>query len=146
MLTIKHEFAIAFAMATKESEGGSTSDYAVGYGRPPLHTRFKPGHSGNPRGRPKGPKSILRLLIEALEERTAVTSEDGKRRRIAKRKLGLRRLADKFAGGDAYATRMVLDLLSQIERRTPPEPAERPPLAAADKLVIDNLLARLKAP
>jgi hypothetical protein len=133
-------------MTTKESEGGGAGDYAVGYGRPPLHTRFKPGQSGNPRGRPTGPKSILGLLIEALEERTAVTTEDGKRRRIAKRKLGLRRLADKFAGGDPNATRIVLDLLSQIDRRTPPEPAAPPPLTAADKLVIDNLLARLRAP
>jgi hypothetical protein len=133
-------------MTTKEGEGGLAGDYAVGYGRPPLHTRFKPGHSGNPRGRPKGPKSILRLLIEALEERTAVTTEDGKRRRIAKRKLGVARLADKFAGGDALATRIVFDLLSQIERRTAPEAAAAPPLTAADKLVIDNLLARLRAP
>ena len=30
----------------------------VGYGRPPLTTRFKPGESGNPRGRPKGSKSL----------------------------------------------------------------------------------------
>jgi hypothetical protein len=30
------------------------SDRGSGYGKPPLHTRFKPGQSGNPRGRPKG--------------------------------------------------------------------------------------------
>ena len=29
-------------------------DYAVGYGKPPQHSRFKPGRSGNPKGRPKG--------------------------------------------------------------------------------------------
>jgi hypothetical protein len=126
-------------MTTKESEGGRAGDYAIGYGRPPAHTHFRPG-------RPKGPKSVTRLLLEALEERAVVTTEDGKRRRVAKCKLGVARLADKFAGGDPCATRMVLDLLREIERRTPPEPAERPPLAAAHKLVIDNLLARLRAP
>lgn len=33
------------------------SDYEVGYGKPPQQTRFKPGQSGNPRGRPKGAKA-----------------------------------------------------------------------------------------
>jgi len=30
------------------------SDYEIGRGKPPMHTRFKPGQSGNPKGRPKG--------------------------------------------------------------------------------------------
>lgn len=32
---------------------GGTGDYLVGYGRPPMHSRFKPGQSGNPPGRSK---------------------------------------------------------------------------------------------
>jgi Family of unknown function (DUF5681) len=32
-------------------------DYRVGYGKPPLETRFKQGQSGNPRGRPRGAKT-----------------------------------------------------------------------------------------
>jgi hypothetical protein len=39
----------------------------VGYGHPPKHSRFKPGQSGNPRGRPKGRQSFLTDLIEVLE-------------------------------------------------------------------------------
>jgi hypothetical protein len=134
-------------MKTRQIEGvGRAGDYQVGYGRPPVHTRFKPGQSGNPRGRPSAVKSIMRLLLEALEERAVVVTEDGKRRRITKRKLGIARLVDKFAEGDPNATRVVLDLVWRVERQTPSEPAERPSLQAADKLVITNLLARLKAP
>ena len=133
-------------MKTRQKDAvGGAGDYRVGYGRPPVHTRFKPGQSGNPSGRLSGKKSIMRLLLEALEERAVVVTEDGKRHKVAKRRLGIARLADKFAEGDPNATRIVLDLLWQVERRTAPEPAERPPLAAADKLVIDNLLDRLKA-
>ena len=41
-------------------------DYPVGRGNPPVHTRFKKGQSGNPRG-PR-PKNLPALLIEALDE------------------------------------------------------------------------------
>ncbi len=30
------------------------ANYKVGYKKPPKHTQFKPGQSGNPKGRPKG--------------------------------------------------------------------------------------------
>ena len=39
------------------------SDGCVGYGRPPARTRFKPGQSGNPSGRPKG--SLNKIAIDA---------------------------------------------------------------------------------
>ena len=42
-------------------------DYAVGRGKPPVHTRFKKGQSGNPRG-PR-PKHLPALLVEALTSR-----------------------------------------------------------------------------
>ena len=43
-------------------------DYDVGYGKPPRHTRFKKGQSGNPRGRPSGSKNLATVLSEALNE------------------------------------------------------------------------------
>jgi hypothetical protein len=36
-----------------EIKGGDEKPYRVGYGRPPLATRFKPNQSGNPKGRPR---------------------------------------------------------------------------------------------
>ena len=38
--------------------------YEVGNGKPPEHSRFKPGQSGNPRGRPKGAKNKIPGLHE----------------------------------------------------------------------------------
>ena len=43
------------------------SDYEVGYGKPPRHSRFVKGRSGNPRGRPPGTKNLKTLLSEALK-------------------------------------------------------------------------------
>jgi hypothetical protein len=46
----------------------STKDYEVGYGRPPIHTRFKPGQSGNPAGRPKGAQNFATEIAAELKE------------------------------------------------------------------------------
>ena len=45
---------------------GARTDYDVGYGKPPVHSRFKKGQSGNPSGRPRG-RSRVRLLERAKE-------------------------------------------------------------------------------
>ena len=54
-------------------------DDPVGYGHPPRRTRFQPGRSGNPKGRPKGRRSIDVMLHDALSRRVRV-QEDGKTR------------------------------------------------------------------
>jgi len=74
-------------------------DYEVGYGKPPLHTRFEKGQSGNPRGRPKGAKNLAALVSDALNKRVVVT-ENGRRRKIAKRDLVIAQLVNKSATAD----------------------------------------------
>jgi Family of unknown function (DUF5681) len=54
----------------------SNRNYDVGYGKPPLHSRFKKGRSGNPHGRPKGSSNMSTLLDHALNEQVVV-SENG---------------------------------------------------------------------
>ena len=122
------------------------SGYKVGYKKPPLHTRFQKGQSGNPSGRrPKGSKNFSTLLAEALNEPVVVT-EDGRRRTISKRELGLKQLANKFAMAEAQATKMLLGLMLERERlAAAAAPAERPSFGAADKQVIANLLKRLRS-
>jgi hypothetical protein len=118
------------------------TDYAVGYKKPPLATRFKPGNTANPRGRPKGSKNLTTLLIEALDRRVVVT-EDGRRRKRAKRDLGVARLADKFAEADPQASRLIFATIAELERRPPPEADAQPPFEEADRIVIERLRKRL---
>jgi hypothetical protein len=48
--------------------GNQGDDYDVGYGRPPVHTQFKKGQSGNPKGKPKGKKNVKTMIRDILFE------------------------------------------------------------------------------
>src|SRR5215472_13361203 len=72
----------------------ASRDYEVGYGKPPRHTRFKKGQSGNPRGRPRDSKNLKTLLNDALDEPVVVT-EEGRRRKITKREAIVTQLVNR---------------------------------------------------
>jgi hypothetical protein len=55
----------------------------VGYAKPPKHTRFTKGHSGNPKRRPTGSKNLATMMIEELTQ-TVTIVENGKRTKIPK--------------------------------------------------------------
>jgi hypothetical protein len=109
----------------------SASDYQVGPGRPPLHTRFKKGESGNPGGRRA--KSLPALLAAALNE-TVVVTIDGRRRTITKREAIVTQMVDKSASADLRATKMLFDMMKDVEHKAgDPAPAPEPRrLAEAD--------------
>jgi hypothetical protein len=116
-------------------------DYDVGYGKPPRHSRFQKGQSGNPRGRPSGSKNLSTLLSEALNEPVIVT-ENGKRRKISKRQAVITQLVNQSAKGDFRAAKILLDILNDIEARTEPQTPENS-IGLADEKVIEQLKARL---
>ena len=64
-----------------------TGSHLVGYGKPPPDTRWKPGQSGNPKGRPKKiersvtERQVLRDFVGAIEREVTITI-DGKRKRM----------------------------------------------------------------
>ena len=127
------------------SDTEPTADYAVGYGKPPRHSGFQKGRSGNPKGRPKGSKNFATLLTEALDEKVQVT-EDGRRRRIAKRELVIKQLVNKSAAADLRAIKQLTDIVQGIEWRTgaahpPPSPQA---FTAADEEVIAELRKRIE--
>jgi hypothetical protein len=123
----------------KTEAAAAPAAYAVGYKKPPLHTRFKKGQSGNPSGRRRGARNLPTALLEAIDRRVEV-EEDGRRRKRSKRDLGADRLADKFARGDPYAIRLLLGLVLDLQRRLPPEPPAPVSLDENDKSVIENWL------
>ena len=84
-------------------------DYPIGYGKPPRHSRFKKGQSGNPKGRPKGSQNAARLARRILDEKVVVR-ENGRRIAITRREAMLKQLANKGIMGDLRSIREVLSL------------------------------------
>jgi Family of unknown function (DUF5681) len=89
--------------------GEGLKDREVGYGRPPQATRFAPGKSGNPRGRPKGSRSVGAILSGIMSQKVTV-SEGGRTRRVSRLEVMLLRLASDAARGDARVTKLLLEL------------------------------------
>ena len=91
-------------------------DEAVGYGRPPVSTRFKPGQCGNPkRIRRQKALTIAELLEKALCERAWIT-EGGQRKRISIKELITSQLGLEAAKGNARALKMLLSLRDDAEK------------------------------
>ncbi len=119
-------------------------DYKVGPGKPPLHTRFRKGQSGNPGGRSQ--KNLPALLVDALNEPVFVTIA-GSRRKITKREAVIHQLVNKSADADLRATKMLIDMMKDVEQKAgaAPQPApEAPRFTQADEEVIQQFVERIR--
>lgn len=117
--------------------------YEVGYGKTPEHTRFQPGQSGNPSGRPKGAKNLATIVDKAINERVALT-ENGKRKTFSKLEVAVKQLVNKAASGDHKAMLQLLPLVQMIEGRAEAALISTPVIAEADQAVMGSISARLE--
>jgi hypothetical protein len=122
-------------------------DYEIGRGRPPKHTRFKSGQSGNPRGRPKKPKSLAAAVIRALGTKIKLR-ENGKERVVTGIEAVALRLVTDAIQGKASAQKLIIEL-ARSEPPIPGVPAAGEPEdgVAALREKIDRMRERmLQAP
>lgn len=121
-------------------------EYEVGYGKPPKATQFKPGQSGNRKGRPKGAQNFQTVLENELNSKVVVT-EGGRRKQVRKKVVIAKQLVNKAASGDLKATSLVMAEARGMEAASsaslmPVAPQE---LAYADQLTLKSIIARLRA-
>jgi hypothetical protein len=104
--------------AGRRRTAAQRSSYEVGYGRPPTHTRFRPGQSGNPKGRPKGAKNETTILYEIMN-RPIEIREAGKARKISVLAAILLKFAESALKGDPKSAAFLLNRYGLAERKAP---------------------------
>jgi Family of unknown function (DUF5681) len=127
----------------KGSKKSSDGTYSVGYGRPPEETRFKPGQSGNPKGRSKGSKNFSTHFEEELSQQVTLV-ENGRRRRMTKRQALAKQLTNKALSNDTKAAALVLDHIRRTEASSAQQPITKSFRQAEDQFVIENILRRVR--
>lgn len=119
----------------------SDREYDVGYGRPPKHTQFQKGQSGNPKGRKKGARGIKTDLRAELSERVEIT-ENGKKVRLTKQRLVLKQLGAKAAKGDVRAIDKLVDLAISLLGPDDETQTSAAALPKEDKEILDRFVDR----
>lgn len=110
-------------------------EYELGYKKPPKGTQFKPGQSGNPKGRPKGSKAFPTLVLEELKAWIAVT-EGGVTKRMSKAQAIVKQLISRAIKGDLRATALI-SALSRIAIADPS--AADTPLSSEEQEILDAI-------
>jgi hypothetical protein len=117
-------------------------DGKVGYKRPPKATQFKPGKTGNARGRPKGSRKLDADLVEMLSQVMTVR-EGGKTRRISRQEAILRRLLSQALQGDEKAIKLILSMRTKVDATR--QAADQQPeedTSDADQVLFDDYVRR----
>ncbi|HEY1631862.1 MAG TPA: DUF5681 domain-containing protein [Rhizomicrobium sp.] len=87
---------------------------SVGRGRPPKHTQFRKGQTGNAKGRPKGSRNFFTEFTEEFSEKIPVR-ENGKIKKVSKGRATVKSTFARAIQGDAKHTSMVFNVAQKLE-------------------------------
>ena len=116
----------------------NNSDFPVGYKKPPEHSRFKPGQSGNPRGRPK--KASVGFELVAELNRRVTIRENGTEQKTSKAAALAKSLIARALSGDMRAIGHLIRLLP-AQFQAPAEAVDAQ-ISASDAAALEHFVAR----
>jgi hypothetical protein len=128
--------------AVRASQPNADHSYSVGYGKPPAHTQFRCGQSGNPKGRRKGLRNVRTIVEEQLSQRIKI--REGDRTRSLTKLDGV--ILTMIAGalkGDAKAQAALFAVMRSLGMTgEPPAANDQKPFTADDESLIADFLRR----
>jgi Family of unknown function (DUF5681) len=98
----------------------------IGYGKPPLHSRFQKGRFGNPASRPLAPQSLRKSLLKLLEEKVSIR-KNGRTERFTRLQLIFKQVINKAARGEVRFYKLLLEYAPLMDfnlRRRPVAPRD----------------------
>lgn len=118
-----------------------TPGYLIGRGKPPVHSRFKSGVSGNPAGRKPGALGFKTLLKLELSSHIAL-SEGTKSQKVTKRFALVKRHVNKALQGDDKSFARLLPLILEIDGELESKQSTKE-LNEAERLILRRHARRL---
>ena len=108
----------------------------MGFGKPPVRTRFKKGRSGNPKGRPRKKPDLYSELTKVLRENVTITVE-GQQKQVTVQQALLLRLRDQALRGELWAGKLLQKVVTALpESESESRPVDLQGVAAAyDRLM-----------
>jgi len=126
-----------------DGDGNMGNVAEVGFGKPPVHSRFRKGCSGNSKGRPKGTKNLRTDLTEVLQERITVTEGDRKFR-MSKQRAVVMTLVAKTLKGDSRSQTTLLNTIFRALGFADTAVDVEQPLDANEQELMAGIEARLQ--
>jgi hypothetical protein len=119
-------------------------DYGVGYRRPPVEHRFKPGNNANPKGRKKKTRNRKLVISELLFEPITVR-EGGEVKQMSVLEAVLKKLLSKALTGDNKAALTIIGLAQREGILTPEQEEAVDNLPESDMAIMQDAMKRFGA-
>jgi Family of unknown function (DUF5681) len=100
----------------------------MSYGSPPIHTRFRPGQSGNLKGRPKRNSKQFPELINGIFESDVEYVEDGRKKSLSRKELAVKQHIQKGIRGNLANIAALLVMRDEAKKSSLAKP----------KIIIEN--------
>jgi len=115
------------------------NNYEVGYAKPPKDTQFRPGESGNSKGRTKGSKNTLTILREIANQKIQV-QEGGENIKMTRRMAMLKQLFNQSMKGNIKAIGVLMPYLIDTDLKEDEKNMVIASIKADDKAIIERAL------